>query len=75
MRTPEAVPEPPVASPGTRTVLGKVVAVLFAFSAEDYGLTLAELGRRTGLAKGTFTASSTTWSRPDCWNGPTTATG
>ncbi|MFM6848832.1 MAG: IclR family transcriptional regulator [Terrabacter sp.] len=39
---------------GTDTVLGKVVAVLFAFSADDYGLSLAELGRRTGLAKGTL---------------------
>ncbi|MEV4624010.1 IclR family transcriptional regulator [Asanoa sp. NPDC049573] len=36
------------------TVLGKVVAVLFAFRAEDHGITLAELGRRTGLAKGTL---------------------
>ena len=36
------------------TVLGKVVAVLFAFRAEDHGLTLAELGRRTGIPKGTL---------------------
>ena len=38
----------------TGTVLGKVVAVLFAFSADDHGVSLAELGRRTGLAKGTL---------------------
>jgi DNA-binding IclR family transcriptional regulator len=36
------------------TVLGKVVTVLFAFRHDDHGLTLAELGRRTGLAKGTL---------------------
>jgi DNA-binding IclR family transcriptional regulator len=36
------------------TVLGKVVAVLFAFRADDHGLSLAELGRRTGLPKGTL---------------------
>jgi DNA-binding IclR family transcriptional regulator len=36
------------------TVLGKVVSVLFAFRAEDHGIPLAELGRRTGLAKGTL---------------------
>jgi DNA-binding IclR family transcriptional regulator len=36
------------------TVLGKVVAVLFAFRAEDQGVTLAELGRRTGLPKATL---------------------
>lgn len=40
------------ADPGT--VLGKVVAVLFAFRAEDHGVSLAELGRRTGLPKGTL---------------------
>jgi len=36
------------------TVLGKVVTVLFAFRVEDHGLSLAELSRRTGLAKGTL---------------------
>jgi DNA-binding IclR family transcriptional regulator len=36
------------------TVLGKVVTVLFAFRAEDHGVPLAELGRRTGLPKGTL---------------------
>ena len=36
------------------TVLGKVVSVLFAFRADDHGVTLAELGRRTGLPKGTL---------------------
>jgi DNA-binding IclR family transcriptional regulator len=36
------------------TVLDKVVTVLFAFRAEDHGITLAELGRRTGLPKGTL---------------------
>ena len=38
----------------TNTVLGKVVAVLRAFTADDHGVSLAELGRRTGLAKGTL---------------------
>lgn len=42
---------PPV---DTDTVLGKVVTVLFAFTADDVGVSLAELGRRTGLAKGTL---------------------
>lgn len=42
------------APPGLGTVLGKAVAVLFAFTAEDHALTLAELQRRTGLAKGTL---------------------
>ncbi|WP_229706364.1 IclR family transcriptional regulator [Micromonospora sonchi] len=48
--------EPPAAGPvvDLNTVLGKVVAVLFAFRAEDHGITLAELGRRTGLRKGTL---------------------
>jgi DNA-binding IclR family transcriptional regulator len=36
------------------TVLSKVVAVLFAFRADDHGVTLAELGRRTGLPKSTL---------------------
>src|SRR4051794_4448430 len=36
------------------TVLGKAVTILFAFRAEDHGVTLTELGRRTGLAKGTL---------------------
>jgi DNA-binding IclR family transcriptional regulator len=42
---------PPVS---TKSVLGKVVAVLYAFTADDHGVSLAELGRRTGLAKGTL---------------------
>ena len=37
-----------------RTVLGKTAAVLAAFTSEDTGLPLAELGRRTGLAKTTL---------------------
>jgi DNA-binding IclR family transcriptional regulator len=37
-----------------RTVLGKVVTVLYAFTADDHGVSLAELGRRTGLAKATL---------------------
>jgi DNA-binding IclR family transcriptional regulator len=36
------------------TVLGKAVTILMAFRAEDHGVSLAELGRRTGLAKGTL---------------------
>lgn len=36
------------------TVLGKAATILFAFTAEDRGVTLAELGRRTGLPKGTL---------------------
>lgn len=49
-------PAPPTDLGGvdTATVLGKVVTVLFAFRAEDQGITLAELGRRTGLSKGTL---------------------
>jgi len=38
----------------TSTVLGKVLAVLHAFRPDDDELSLAELGRRTGLAKGTL---------------------
>lgn len=38
----------------TSTVLGKVVTVLRAFTVEDHAVTLAELGRRTGLPKGTL---------------------
>jgi DNA-binding IclR family transcriptional regulator len=38
----------------TNTVLGKAVAVLYAFTSDDHGVTLAELHRRTGLAKGTL---------------------
>ena len=41
-------------APDLGTVLGKVVAVLFAFRAEDHGVSLAELQRRTGLPKGTL---------------------
>ncbi|GAB2868581.1 IclR family transcriptional regulator [Myroides odoratimimus subsp. xuanwuensis] len=36
------------------SVLAKVLRVLQAFTAEDTGVTLAELGRRTGLPKGTL---------------------
>ncbi|WP_236834211.1 IclR family transcriptional regulator [Blastococcus sp. KM273129] len=36
------------------TVLGKVVTVLFAFRAEDHGVSLAELRRRTGLPGATL---------------------
>lgn len=39
--------------PDTDTVLGKVVAVLGAFHPDDHELRLAEISRRTGLAKGT----------------------
>jgi DNA-binding IclR family transcriptional regulator len=35
-------------------VLGKITAILFAFRADDHGVSLAELGRRTGLPKGTL---------------------
>lgn len=38
----------------TRTALGKVAAVLYAFTADDHGVSLAELARRTGLSKGTL---------------------
>ena len=37
-----------------KTVLGKVVSVLQAFTAEDYSLSLAELTRRTAIPKGTL---------------------
>lgn len=40
--------------PDASTVLGKAVLVLRAFTAEDRGVSLAELGRRTALAKGTL---------------------
>jgi DNA-binding IclR family transcriptional regulator len=36
------------------TVLGKAVVILRAFTAEDADVTLAELGRRTGLPKATL---------------------
>lgn len=36
------------------TVLGKIMAVLEAYSIDDTTLTLAELGRRTGIPKGTL---------------------
>lgn len=42
----------------TGTVLGKVVTILRAFTAEDHGVSLAELGRRTGLPKGTLHRAS-----------------
>lgn len=41
-------------SPDVGTVLGKVLAVLHAFEVEDDALSLAELARRTGVAKGTL---------------------
>lgn len=41
-------------APDRATVLGKVVTVLFAFRADDHGVSLAELGRRTGLPKATL---------------------
>ncbi|MGD0558755.1 MAG: IclR family transcriptional regulator [Streptosporangiaceae bacterium] len=41
-------------TPDPRTVLGKALTVLFAFTEQDHELSLAELGRRTGLAKGTL---------------------
>jgi DNA-binding IclR family transcriptional regulator len=43
-----------MASFDTGTVLGKVLAVLHAFGVDDDALSLAEIGRRTGLAKGTL---------------------
>lgn len=54
MRTPGPAPRRTAPDVDLDTVLGKVVSVLFAFSAEDHGVSLAELGRRTGLAKGTL---------------------
>lgn len=51
---PESSPRPRHPGPDASTVLGKAVLVLRAFTAEDGGVTLAELGRRTGLAKGTL---------------------
>jgi DNA-binding IclR family transcriptional regulator len=41
------------APPGLDTVLGKAVAILDAFTCDDSLLSLAQLCRRTGLAKGT----------------------
>ncbi|MEO3786192.1 IclR family transcriptional regulator [Actinocorallia sp. B10E7] len=38
----------------TKSVLGKVAAVLYSFTADDHGVSLAELGRRTGIPKGTL---------------------
>src|SRR5690349_12370514 len=38
----------------TTSVLGKVMAVLSSFTVDDHGVSLAELARRTGLAKGTL---------------------
>lgn len=40
--------------PDSATVLGKTVLVLRAFTVEDKGVRLAELGRRTGLPKTTL---------------------
>lgn len=56
------------------TVLDKVVAVLFAFRAEDHGLTLTELCRRTGLAKGTVHRVVGASSTCGCWIGSTAGT-
>lgn len=58
MGTPNA-PEPSRSAPhhpgpDASTVLGKAMLVLRAFTADDRGVTLADLGRRTGLAKGTL---------------------
>lgn len=47
-------PAPRHPGPDASTVLGKAVLVLRAFTADDRGVSLAELGRRTGLAKGTL---------------------
>jgi len=47
-------PRPDLPALDLRTVLGKVVVVLFAFQGDDHGVSLAELGRRTGLPKGTL---------------------
>jgi DNA-binding IclR family transcriptional regulator len=49
--TGQSAPDPVV---DLGTVLGKVVAVLFAFRMEDHGVSLAKLARRTGIAKGTL---------------------
>jgi len=38
----------------TTSVLGKVMTVLTSFTVDDHGVRLAELSRRTGLAKGTL---------------------
>lgn len=54
MQTPGEAPRRAAPPVDMDTVLGKVVAVLFAFSSDDHGVSLAELGRRTGLAKGTL---------------------
>jgi len=47
---------PPPVDPNidVNTVLGKVVKILWSFTADDHDVTLAELGRRTGLPKGTL---------------------
>jgi DNA-binding IclR family transcriptional regulator len=42
-----------VSAPDRTTVLGKALLVLQAFTADDHGVTLAELVRRTGLPKTT----------------------
>lgn len=52
---PCAVTEPSTGAPiDTDTVLGKVLTVLYAFGADDHALPLAEIARRTGLAKTTL---------------------
>lgn len=54
MRAPDSTRRHTAPHVDTDTVLGKVVTVSFAFSAEDHGVSAAELGRRTGLAKWTL---------------------
>ncbi len=46
--------QPSTPSVDTGSVLGKVAAVLYAFTADDHGVSLAELGRRTGIPKGSL---------------------
>lgn len=45
-------PSEPALDP--RSVLGKTMAILHAFTAEDHGVAFADLQRRTGLPKGTL---------------------
>lgn len=44
---------PPTARPAVPSVLARAVSLLDAFHPDDPGLTVSELGRRTGLAKST----------------------
>ncbi|TDC79831.1 IclR family transcriptional regulator [Streptomyces hainanensis] len=50
---PDSAPAPDPASDPTNSVLGKVRPILEAFTADDAALSLAELVRRTGVAKAT----------------------